>query len=115
LDLLLNDQDGAWLRQVEELVQQNLTSFDLNIADIADQMNISRTHFFRKIKSITGMTANQYLQEARLHEAKRLLENSEYGTIKAVSLSVGFKKPSYFSSLFKARFGFSPSDYFNQD
>ena len=115
LDSMLNSPDEKWLKQVEELIQQNLTSFNLHIADIADQMNISRTHFFRKLKSVTGMTPNQYLQEARLQAAKRLLESGQYDTVKAISLSVGFKKTSYFSTLFKKRFGFSPSDYFNHN
>ena len=115
LDSMLNNPDKQWLEEVDELIRQNLTSFNLNIADIAYQMNISRTHFFRKLKSVTGMTPNQYLQEARLQAARQLLESGEHETVKAVSLSVGFKKSSYFSSLFKERFGVSPSNYFNQN
>ncbi|MEO1261994.1 MAG: two-component regulator propeller domain-containing protein [Bacteroidota bacterium] len=115
LDSMLNNPDKQWLEEVDELIRQNLTSFNLNIADIAYQMNISRTHFFRKLKSVTGMTPNQYLQEARLQAAKLLLESGKHDTVKAVSLSVGFKKSSYFSSLFKERFGVSPSNYFHQN
>lgn len=115
LDTLLNDADAEWIVELDEVVRQKLQNFNLNIAEIADEMNISRTHFFRKIKTVTGLTPNQYLQEARLREAKSLLEVGRYSTVKAVSLSVGFKNSSYFSRLFKERFGHSPSDYFSEN
>ncbi|MEO1260376.1 MAG: two-component regulator propeller domain-containing protein [Bacteroidota bacterium] len=115
LDSLLNETDEQWKQDLDEVVRQKLSNFNLNIADIADEMNISRTHFFRKIKTVTGLTPNQYLQKARLQEAKALLDAGKYTTVKAVSLSVGFKNSSYFSKLFKEKFGRSPSDYFNEN
>lgn len=115
LDSLLNATDRRWAEELDGVVRQNFDNLNLNIADIANEMNLSRAQFFRKIKTITGFTPNQYLQEIRLMEAKRLFESGEYYTVKAVSFSVGFKKPSYFSSLFKERFGFSPSNYFNKN
>jgi len=113
LDSLLNKADEKWAQELEEVVKDNLGNFNLNIADIAVEMNLSRTHFFRKIKTVTGFTPNQYLKEARLNEAKRMLESGECDTVKAVSLSVGFKKSSYFSTQFKERFGYSPNQYIN--
>lgn len=115
LDSLLNEADTVWMNELDEVVKEKLSNFNLNIAEIADEMNISRTHFFRKIKTVTGLTPNQYLQEARLLEAKSLLDEGKYTTVKAVSLSVGFKNSSYFSRLFKERFGVSPTDFFAEN
>ena len=115
LGSLLNDSDKRWMEELNGVVRQKLSNFNLNIADIADEMNISRTHFFRKIKTVTGLTPNQFLQEARLREAKSLLDAGKYETVKAVSLSVGFKNSSYFSKLFREKYGISPSEFFNEN
>jgi AraC-like DNA-binding protein len=115
LDNLLDEADLRWKEQLDEVVRQRLADFDLNIADLADEMHLSRTQFFRKIKSVTGMTPNQYLQEARLSEAKSLLEARRYDSVKAVSYCVGFKQAGYFARIFKEKYGFSPAGYFGEN
>lgn len=114
LDAMLSETDRKWVEELHGVVQSRLGDFNLNIGDIADEMNVSRTHFFRKLKNMTGLTPNQFLQDARLQEAKALLENKKYDTVKAVSFSVGFKNSSYFSRLYKEKFGHSPSSYFTE-
>lgn len=73
-------------------------------------MNMGRTKFYGKVKELTGISPNKYLQEARLTRAAALLLEGEL-TISEVSYKVGIQDPSYFNKLFKARYGVVPSKY----
>ena len=73
-------------------------------------MNMGRTKFYGKVKELTGMSPNKYLQEARMRRAGELLLEGEY-TISEVSYKVGIQDPSYFNKVFKAHFGVVPSKY----
>lgn len=103
-------EDQDWLEQLEnatiELLQIHLTAETL-----AAEMAVSRRNLFRKIKSVTGLTPNQYIQEVRFQHARHLLESRSVSSVKAVSYEVGMKDIRYFSQLYKARFGKSPSEY----
>lgn len=102
--------DLAWLEQLEKIVQERLSDTFLNIEILAGEMHISRTHLFRKIKTLTQLTPNQYLMEARLQRARELLENKKVATVKEAHLSVGIKKAGYFSKKYRERFGRLPSE-----
>ncbi len=104
--------DMEWLARLEELVQQSMGQFDMNAEALAAQMFTSRSQLFRKVKQITGLSLNEYIQEIRFHQARMLLEQKKYTTVKAVALSVGFKHTNHFATSYKKRFGKSPTDYF---
>lgn len=106
--------DQRWLQQLDEVVRLRLADFDLQMANLADDMHLSRSQFFRKIKAVTGLTPNQYLQEARLREAKRLLESGACDSVKAVSYSVGFRQAGYFARIFKEKYGMGAAGYFGE-
>jgi two-component system response regulator YesN len=58
-----------------------------------------------------GFTPKGYMQQVRFHQARKLLEDKRYSTVKTVSYSVGFKDEKYFARQFKQRFGKNPSEY----
>ena len=72
---------------------------------------MSRRQLQRRIKQLTGLSPHQYIQEARMLEARQLLENRSKSSVKAVSFSVGIRDIKYFSQQFKKRFGKLPSSY----
>ena len=81
---------------------------------LAKQLAVSERLFYRRIKSITGITPNQYIREIRLNEAKRLLEKEKAITVKEVAAKVGYTKTVYFSDLFMTKFGLYPKDILDQ-
>ena len=109
----LDKKDELWLEQFQAIVTERLDDSDLYLPDVIDKMEISRSIFYEKVKSLTQMTPNQYIQELRLNKAKNMLEAGDVKTVKEVASSVGMKRPSYFSKLYKERFGILPSAYFN--
>ncbi|MEL7428265.1 MAG: helix-turn-helix domain-containing protein, partial [Bacteroidota bacterium] len=111
---LLNQQDEAWLKQFQDIVDQRLADPTFYLPDVIEEMNISRTVFYEKVKALTDMTPNQYIVELRLTKAKSLLDKGKAMTVKEVAQAVGIKDPKYFSRRFKERFGVLPSTYFKQ-
>lgn len=108
----VTNEELAWLQKLERNVIDNLSNTSFTAELLASQMLMGRTAFFQEVKRLTGMTPNQYLQEVRLLEARSLLEQKTYSNFGAVVSAVGMKSESYFSLLFRQRFGITPTSYF---
>ena len=72
-------------------------------------MFLSRSKLYRKIKALTGETANEFIRKVRFKKAKQIIQNSNY-TISEVCYKVGFSSPSYFTKCFKDHFGVLPTE-----
>ena len=111
-EVSINKKDQLWLKELDEHILKNITKFHYNVEMLAENMLISRQHLNVRIKTITGLTAVKYLQEARLNTARQFLENQKYSSVKATALEVGFKDVKYFSKIYKKRYGKLPSSYY---
>ncbi|AUD04294.1 ATP-binding protein [Spirosoma pollinicola] len=103
-----------WLQDIHQLVVTHLTDSRFQVNDLAEAANMSQRQFYRRIKTQTGLSPIQFVQEVRLQTAREWLELNRYKTIKEVAFEVGFQKVSYFSRLFQQRFGVSPASMINQ-
>lgn len=101
--------DKEFLEKVLNHIHENIDDPDLNVETMASQLNLSRSQFYRKIKALTGQSANEFLRNIRLNRAKVLLENGSR-SIGEVCFSVGFSSPSYFTKCFKGQFGVLPTE-----
>ncbi len=80
------------------------------IPDIANAICSSTGECFRCFKQFTGQTPVDYIQNYRLKQAEKLLINNKY-SITEIGYQCGFYSSSYFSKLFKERFGMTPREY----
>ena len=64
----------------------------------------------RRFKAATGATLIDYLQNLRVEEAKRLLEEGRM-PVDEISVESGYEDQSFFRRLFKRRTGLNPRDY----
>ena len=71
---------------------------------------MSRASFFRKIKSLTGVTPNNFILIYRLNRAAEMIRSREYRLNEIADL-LGFSSQSHFSRCFKQHFGTAPKDY----
>ena len=92
-----------------ENINENINDEKLNVENLAGELLLSRSKLYRKIKALTGDTANEFIRKIRLEKAKQLIETTEY-TISEVCYKVGFSSPSYFTKCFKDYFGFLPTE-----
>jgi len=104
-----NDDDQKLLITFNKVVEENVANPDLKIEDIAEKMNFSRSSLYRKIKTISGKTPNELIQDIRLNYAHKLLRDKKY-RVNEVAFLVGFNNASYFSKLFEKKFGTKPSE-----
>lgn len=104
--------DEEWLQELEEILVSSLDKrMSVNVNYLADKMAVSDRQFLRRIKGLTGLSAKQYIQEARLAKARQLLENKTYQTVGEVAYAIGFNTPGYFTRVYEQRFGKRPLEY----
>ena len=102
--------DNALLRQMNEIIEEDMGNPDFNVQMLAERLNISRSGLFAKVKAITDITPNEMIQIVRLRKAARLLKTKQY-RVSEVAYQVGFNNPSYFSKCFQKQFGVKPGEY----
>ncbi len=105
----LNQQDLLFMEALQKSVEENMRDEEFSIDTLAEQLNLSRSSFYRKIKALTGMTPTDYLKTARMNQAARLLREGLRSS--EVCERVGFTSTSYFAKCFRAQFGCLPKDY----
>ncbi len=111
--LTYSAEDQLWLLQLESLTMQKMANFNLSAEMLATNLGMSRATLFRRVKQLTGLTAQQYVTEVRFQVAREWLESRRYSSVKAIALSVGLKDVEHFSRQFREKFGKLPSSYLN--
>ena len=108
----LEDRDKQFLKQLQTIIQQNLSDSEFGVEDMGQQIGLSRVQLYRKVKAMTGSSVVDLLRKARLAKAKRLLETRSMN-VSEVAYEVGFSAPSYFTKCFKEEYGMLPGDVGN--
>lgn len=86
---------------------------ELTLDDYAELCNMSKYHFLRIFRDITGNTPLEYRNNIRLEHAAELLQEEKL-SVEEVGAMVGYSSPSYFSSAFKNKYGLSLKQYQKQ-
>lgn len=102
--------DDDFIRNVLRSVEENIQNSAFKIDDLAEAMSMSRTVFYRKIKSLVGVSPVDFVKSMRIKRAIQLLEQDEY-TVSEVGYMSGFTTPQYFSRVFKEAMGCTPKEY----
>ena len=106
--LKISSKDEAFLKKIIKYVEDNYgTDFQINM--LADHCNVSRTVLYNKIKGLTGFSPMEFIRRMKLDIAARLLDNGN--NVSEAAYKTGFSDVKYFSKLFKAQFGHSPSKH----
>lgn len=115
-DVLLNPKeiqieslDEIFLDKIRQIVEREIASDELTVEKIYTEMGFGRTTFNQKFKSLSGISANQFIRSYRLKRARQLLEHKA-GNISHIAYEVGFTSTAYFTKCFKEEFGILPSD-----
>jgi len=103
-------RDEEFIKKLHAIVQDNLDNSEFIVEDMAEQFNMSRASFYRKIKGVLDLTPNEYIRVERLKKAAQLLREKEY-KVNEICYMVGFNSPSYFSRCFQQQFGVLPKDF----
>jgi ABC-type sugar transport system substrate-binding protein/AraC-like DNA-binding protein len=93
------------------LISKHLSDPDFGVPQICRSLGLSRVQLYRKVKSNLGSGISDYILQQRLELAKHLLTSEPDRSVAEVAYASGFSSPSYFSTVFKAKFNCSPSDW----
>jgi AraC-like DNA-binding protein len=104
------DTDQEMMEQLMKYLELHISDQDLKIEDMADAVNLGRTVFYGKIKSIVGMAPFDFLRHIRMQRAEDLISRSQMN-ISEVAYAVGFTDPKYFTKCFKKETGMTPTEY----
>ncbi len=118
---LLSDSKKTTLAEIEQLfinkfqkyVEDNITNPEMNIVEVAQYMGLSRSQLYRKIKSITEYSPNEFIRILRLKYAAQMIIS---GTpISEIAYKSGFSSASYFTKCFKEFYKVSPSEFIKEN
>jgi AraC-like DNA-binding protein len=98
------------MQKVMEFIEEQMDNAELTIDEFAEHLMLSRTIFYRKLKSIIGLTPVDFIREVRIKRAAQLIDSGEYN-FSQVAYMTGFNDPKYFSKCFKKVVGITPSEY----
>ena len=106
----LGKLDEVFLQRFTEILEANLADGKADMAFMAEQMHISHSTLYRKIKGLTGMTGNEFIRKIKLKHSLRLLLEKGYNVSEAAYAS-GFNDLGYFRTCFKEEYGHPPTEY----
>ena len=108
--ILEEEMENAFIDKIRQIILDHLDDEKFGVSQLASEIGWSRSHTFKKVKSVTGISANQFIKETRLQEAVKLILNSNL-TASEISYKVGFSSPSYFNKCFSKYYGITPGEY----
>lgn len=108
---VISDIDKAFINELKAFIEDNLENGKLTVEFLAKSIFMGTKKLNRKTKSITGLTTAKFIKEVKLQAARRILEKGNYISIADVAFKTGFEIPTTFSTLYKQRFGVTPTSY----
>ena len=110
----INQLDIQFLSKLNALLEKELANPDLDIQLLAQNLNLSRSVFYRKFMSLTKLSPVSYIRKFRINRSIELMQKGKY-SLAEISELTGFRSPSYFSTAFKQEKGVGPREYLNQE
>ena len=107
---VLSEADQAFLDKMDKLIHDNLSNEELSAKFLTDHMAMSRASLYNKVKALTGMGVNDYINRVRIERSVHLLTTTNM-SINEISYEVGFSYPRYFSTSFKQVKGMTPTRF----
>ena len=102
--------DDAFLFKLNKVIIDNMENENLNIEFISQKLGISRASLYNRLKALTDMGANEYVNKLRIDKAMELLRKNEL-SITEIAECTGFSTSRYFSTIFKKYTGITPTKY----
>jgi len=107
---VLSEYDSRFLQDLIGCVDENLQNPEFSIDSLASGFYMSRSVFYRKLKSLTGMAPVDFVNRRRIRLACQLIDDGR-ASFSEIAWQCGFSSPQYFTRVFKREKGCTPSDY----
>ena len=99
-----------FLSKIDKIIFDRMEKGNIDVECLTDRLCMSRSTLYRRVKTLTGMSANEYIRRKRMEIAKELLIDGEI-PVNEIALKVGCNSLPYFRQSFKDIYGMVPSEY----
>ena len=113
INISVSSYEEKFLEHAIEIVKQHMENPDFDVRLFTEQMQVSNSMLYRKLKALTDLSPNEFIRNVRLKTAAKLLQEKK-GSIADIAYIVGFKDARYFSICFKKEFNMTPGEYMEQ-
>ncbi|WP_164109426.1 MULTISPECIES: hybrid sensor histidine kinase/response regulator transcription factor [Sphingobacterium] len=109
----LSALDHDFISTLESIINTNLINGNFGVDLLARELGMSQPVLYKKLKSITNLSVNNFIKQYRFMKAIELLRFEK--NISQVAYAVGFSDRKYFSKEFKKHFGKNPSEFLKDE
>lgn len=110
IGMKLSGLDEKFMIKLNALIDDNIKTEKLDMAFFTENMNMSHSTFYRKLKVLTGLTPVDYVKKFKLKKSIVLLCENEY-SITEISYLTGFNSSAHYREAFKDVYGMTPTQY----
>lgn len=96
-----------FISQITAIVEKNLSNEQFGVAELAHELNMSRSNLLRRVQKLTQLSVSQLIRQVRLKRSMDLLQESSLN-ISEIAYQVGFSSTSYFIKCFREHYGYPP-------
>jgi DNA-binding response OmpR family regulator/two-component sensor histidine kinase len=114
VNIQMQDANDQLMEAIMKYLNANISNSNMNIEILAQEVGLSRSQLYRRVKEITGISCGEFVRNYRLNQAARLLKENPSLQIAQIAYETGFAHPTNFSTTFKKHFGVSPAEYAEQ-
>lgn len=109
-EIQISEYDRWFMDRLTKLIEENISNGNMVVEELATELAVSRSVFFRKLKGLTGLAPVEFIKEMRVKKAADLIVSTD-NNMSQIAYMVGFNDSRYFSKCFKAHFGMTPTEY----
>jgi ligand-binding sensor domain-containing protein/AraC-like DNA-binding protein len=99
-----------FMQKAISIIEEQLSNNAFGVKELYAEMQMSKSNFYRKLKTITDLSPNELIRFIRLRKSTQLLIEAKL-SVNEIAYEVGFNTPSYFTRCFKQQFGIAPSEF----
>lgn len=109
-EIVIPDADKYLLEEAMRSVENHLEDSGFNVQQLVNELGMSTSGFYRRIKSITGLSPVEFLRDVKMKRAAQLLREGSL-RVSEISYKVGIEDVKHFRKSFQKTFNISPSEY----
>lgn len=109
-ELDITSEDEIFLKQSIKIVEENFNNPEFCVNDFINEMGMSRSALYRKLKALTGQSITEFIKVLKLKRAAQLISETKF-TISEIAFTLGFNDLKHFRKSFKKQFSVLPSQY----
>ena len=100
--------DNEFIQKTLSFINENISDSQLSVELLSSKVFLSRSQLYRKIKTLTGVSVNEFIRNVRLEQARKLIEEGN-SNINEICFKVGFTSSSYFAKCYRNKYGHLPT------